>query len=225
MLAVTAFFVFASVAAAAVPGPRLTDVNPWRYDPGATGLVESDWLNRIGCPFDVRIATYDSGGTLVTSPYTAGGCPTQDRTDRNVQGLFLSKTGPTANVAAAGAELRGMQGSELQSIGYDIRKSGGYASPYGSHCGAGSPRFNVVTNFGLHFIGCASPPPTQIAEGGGFTRVAWTGAAAFPPIPPGALVQTIDIVMDEGTDAGPDNFGIAILDNIQYNGVSIGIRR
>ena len=30
--------------------------------------------------------------------------------------------------------------------------------------------------------------------------------------------------MDEGTDVGPDHFGIAILDNIMVNGVSVGHR-
>ena len=134
------------------------------------------------------------------------------------------KTGPTANVVAAGAELRGIAGIQLTDIGYDIRKHGGYDSPLGSHCGAGAPRFNVVTNFGTHFIGCASPPPVSQVMGMGWTRLAWSPAAAFPPIIPGSVVQTIDIVFDEGTDTGPDYFGLAILDNIMVNGVSVGRR-
>ncbi len=148
----------------------------------------------------------------------------QYRGDPNVQGLLLAKTGPTANVVAAGAELRGIAGIQLTDIGYDIRKHGGYNSPLGSHCGAGAPRFNVVTNFGTHFIGCASPPPVSQILGEGWTRLAWSPAAAFPPIIPGSVVQTIDIVFDEGTDTGPDHFGIAILDNIMVNGVSVGRR-
>ena len=112
----------------------------------------------------------------------------------------------------------------MTEIGYDIRKHGGYNSPLGSHCGAGAPRFNVVTNFGTHFIGCASPPPVSQVLGMGWTRLAWSPAAAFPPIIPGSVVQTIDIVFDEGTDTGPDYFGIAILDNIMVNGVSVGRR-
>ena len=39
-----------------------------------------------------------------------------------------------------------------------------------------------------------------------------------------ASSETIDIVFDEGTDTGPDYFGIAILDNIMVNGVSVGRR-
>ena len=223
LLAVTAFFVFAGVATAAAV-PKLQDVNPWEYDPYFGSLVEADWVNHIGCPTGAAINTYDANGNVVAGTFTAGGCPTQYRADRNVQGLMLAKTGPTANLASAGASLRGMQGGPLTEIGYDIRKQGGFASPYGSHCGAGAPRFNVVTAFGTHFIGCASPAPTQIAMGDGWTRLAWTPDQAFPPIPAGAVIQSIDLVMDEGTDVGPDHFGIAILDNIMVNGVSVGHR-
>ena len=221
LAAMVTFFAFVSIGAAA---PALRDVNPWEYDPFNGSLVESDWINHLGCPYNAAINTYDSSGNLVGGTYTDPGCPVQYRGDPNVQGLLLAKTGPTANVVAAGAELRGMAGAPLTSIGYDIRKHGGYDSSLGSHCGAGAPRFNVVTNFGTHFIGCASPPPVSQIMGMGWTRLAWSPAAAFPPIIPGSVVQTIDIVFDEGTDTGPDYFGIAILDNIMVNGVSVGRR-
>jgi hypothetical protein len=213
--AVAAFFVvFVPVAAAG----KLTEVAPWEFDPFNGSLVESDWINHIGCPNGAAINT----GTAGT--YTDPGCPTQYRADRNVQGLLLAKTGPTANIASAGATLKGVQGSALTDIGYDIRKHGGYASLLGSHCGAGAPRFNVVTDFGTHFIGCASPAPVAQTLGEGWTRMAWSPAAAFPPIPAGALVRSIDLVFDEGTDTGPDYFGMAIVDNIMVNGVSVGHR-
>ena len=35
-------------------------------------------------------------------------------------------------------------------------------------------------------------------------------------------VKSITIVFDEGTDTGPDNFGLAVIDNIDVNGVLIG---
>ena len=218
LAALAMFFVFASIGVAAPAPPRLTEVAPWQFDPFNGSLVESDWINHIGCPFQAEVNTPAAG------TYTDPGCPTQFRADPNVQGLLLAKTGPTANVAAAGAELKGVRGIVITSIGYDIRKFGGFASPLGSHCGAGSPRFNVVTTFGTHFIGCASPPPISQVLGQAWTRMAWSTAAAFPPIPPGAAVETIDIVFDEGTDTGPDNFGIAILDNIMVNGVAVGRR-
>ena len=37
-----------------------------------------------------------------------------------------------------------------------------------------------------------------------------------------APVKSIAIVFDEGQDTGPDNFGLAILDNIDVNGVLVG---
>ena len=212
------FFAFVSIGAAAVAPPKLTEVAPWEYDPYNGSLVESDWINHIGCPYRAEINTPAPG------TYTDPACATQYRADPNVQGLLLSKGGPTANIASAGAELKGVRDIVIDTIGYDIRKFGGYSSPLGSHCGAGAPRFNVVTNFGTHFIGCASPPPVSQVLGQGWTRMAWSPAAAFPPIPPGAAVQSIDIVFDEGTDTGPDFFGLAILDNIMVNGSTIGLR-
>jgi hypothetical protein len=35
-------------------------------------------------------------------------------------------------------------------------------------------------------------------------------------------VKSIEIIFDEGYDTGPDNFGAAILDNIDVNGVLVG---
>ena len=112
----------------------------------------------------------------------------------------------------------------ITSIGYDIRKFGGFASPLGSHCGGGAPRFNVVTTFGTHFIGCASPPPISAGARAGLDADGMVDRPPRPADPPGAVVETIDIVFDEGTDTGPDYFGIAILDNIMVNGVAVGRR-
>jgi hypothetical protein len=35
-------------------------------------------------------------------------------------------------------------------------------------------------------------------------------------------VKSISIVFDEGQDTGPDNFGLAVLDNIDVNGTLVG---
>ena len=35
-------------------------------------------------------------------------------------------------------------------------------------------------------------------------------------------VQSIAIVFDEGTDTGPDDFGLAVIDNIDINGTLVG---
>jgi hypothetical protein len=215
-LSLTAFFVVSGTASAA-----LNAVHPWTYDPMGTSLVESNWINHIGCPAPGANITTD-GSTL--TPYSNQACPTEGRRDRNIQGLLLAKTGPTANWAAAGASLKGVAGAPLASLGYDIRKHGGFASQYGSSCGAGAPRFNVVTDFGTHFVGCASPAPISQTMGEGWTRLAWSPAQAFPAIPADAPVRSIDLVFDEGTDVDPSHFGMAILDNITVNGSSIGLR-
>ena len=91
---------------------------------------------------------------------------------------------------------------------------GGSLSPLGSHCGAGAPRFLVLTLTGAIVIGCNSPAATTQVLGNGWTRLSWT-------IPPTA-VQRILIIFDEGQDTGPDFFGAAMLDNISVNGVMVG---
>jgi hypothetical protein len=76
-----------------------------------------------------------------------------------------------------------------------------------------------------HFIGCNSPPGVVEGASTGWVRLRWGAAglaAAFPPIAPTDTVKRIVIIFDEGTDAGPDNFGAAILDNIDVNGALVG---
>ena len=206
-------------------------VKPGQFDPGHTYLVQGAWLNGIGCPTDAFIAVPNSSFTGVagTAPFTDAACPTGDPKDQHNEGLLLVKTGPTSNFAAAVAELINVKGITLTELGYDIRKFGLSPDPVGSHCGAGAPRFNVITADGmLHFLGCNSPPaPTQMPSTMGWIRLRWDAAglaAAFPPILPGNVVTRIVIVFDEGQDAsgGPDQFGAAILDNIDVNGMLVG---
>jgi hypothetical protein len=155
--------------------------------------------------------------------------PDGDSSDHHNEGLLLVKTGPTNNFAAATAELTNVKTITLTELGYDIRKSGGDASsPLGSHCGAGAPRFDVVTTDGtVHFVGCNSPLAMVTATSNAWIRLRWFAAElamAFPPIMSTDVVQRIVIVFDEGTDAsgGPDEFGAAILDNIDVNGTLVG---
>jgi len=154
------------------------------------------------------------------------GCPTGDSSDHHNEGLLLVKTGPTNNFAAATAELTNVKGITLNELGYDIRKSVDSFSPNGSHCGAGAPRFDVVTSDGtVHFVGCNSPLGMVMAASNAWIRLRWGAAQlaeAFPPILPTDVVTRIVIVFDEGTDTGPDFFGAAILDNIDVNGTLVG---
>jgi hypothetical protein len=125
--------------------------------------------------------------------------------------LILSKNGPTTDCSAAGADVRGINGTVLTELGFDVRNGG--------HCGAGAPRFNVVTNDNqLHFIGgCANGTQTPDTPQQGWTRVRFdlTSLGGLP-------VKSVGLVFDEGTDTGPDFSGVVILDNIDINGTLIG---
>jgi hypothetical protein len=217
----TAGAIFAVAGYALATGSGFKEVDAWTYDPGHTHLVNGTWLSGAGCPTNARVFT----GTGYT-PYTAGGCPTGDSKDKNVQGLLLFKTGPTGNYASAGASLQHVNGIHLSELGYDIRKQAAPGSPVGSHCGAGAPRFDVITTDNVdHFVGCNSPPGAPTAAGDGWTRLRWNAAllaASFPPILPTDTIRSIDIVFDEGQDTAPDFFGAAVLDNIDVNGTIVG---
>lgn len=212
---------------------KFKEVRAGEFDPEKTFLVQGQWLSGIGCPTAAKTAACDptdpSCNETVPGPtYTDPACPTGDPKDRRNEGLLLAKTGPTTNVAAAGAELKHVRGIVLTELGYDIRKAGPtVADDRGSHCGAGAPRFNVETTTSFFFVGCNSPAPTTQTPGAGFIRLRWTpvqGFDAFTGVlgPITGTVKSISIIFDEGTDTGPDNFGLAVIDNIDVNGVIVG---
>ena len=196
-------------------------VVPFEFDPFRTSLVRAFWLRGTGCPTG---ATVNDGATQ--SSFTDDACPTGDLKDKKNEGLLLAKTGPTTNFAAAGAALNGVKGIPLSELGYDIRKQLLPVNTAGSHCGAGAPRFNVVTSDGVnHFVGCNSPPAVVMGASTGWIRLRWDPATAFPPIlPTNNTVRAITIIFDEAQDpsGGPDTFGLAVLDNIDVNGTLVG---
>jgi hypothetical protein len=129
--------------------------------------------------------------------------------------LELVKLEPTSEPSAAGALIEGVAGITLHELGFDSFDPG--------HCGAGAPRFNVtLTDGSLYFFGCVYGDHTN-APLPFFTRVRFTDADAAPqyvgqPPWPGfghAVVREMQIVFDEGTDAGP---GWALLTAIDING-------
>lgn len=192
-------------------GPQINAV-PFEYDPQHLEVVAAEWKGGIGCQeiFDPVCMT------------------SNDAHDNFVAGLLLVKSGSLVQNASAGVSLTGVKGITLTELGFDIRKKLSVSDSNGSHCGAGAPRFNITTSDGvLHFIGCNSPPADVQTVGLDWIRLRWTfvdGAhLAFPTsIGPGSTVSSISIVFDEGQDAGPDNFGLAVLDNIDVNGQLIG---
>jgi hypothetical protein len=197
------------------------------FDPANTFLVQAAWLDGIGCP---TAAKFSADG-VTTTPYTDPACPTGDSSDTHNQGLLLAKTGPTGNYASAGAQLSGVAGMALTELGYDLRKPTSAADPRGSHCGAGAPRFNVVTDDGAtYFVGCNSPVATSAGVGAGWLRLRWGGTVPLMAYNTSGVLtditnkkaKTIEIVFDEGQDTAPDNFGLAVLDNIDVNGTLVG---
>jgi hypothetical protein len=208
------------------------NVIPFEFDPVGTHLVASEWEEGIGCP--TNATTTPDGTTAVPNSYTDPACPTGDPSDRRNTGLLLAKTGPTANVAAAGATLKGVRGTAIAELGYDIRKPGAPADSRGSHCGAGAPRFNITLSDGSSFfLGCNSPvaPVQQFVLNSGWLRLRWgvagvlealNATTGLPENISGRQVREISILFDEGQDTAPDNFGMAVLDNVDVNGVMVG---
>ncbi|HXH82939.1 MAG TPA: hypothetical protein VNN07_08430 [Candidatus Tectomicrobia bacterium] len=164
-------------------------VKPLTFDPDDTGISSAAWVTHQGLP--------DAGGSD--------------------HALYLGKSGPTSTNAAALAQVDGEEGLVLTELGFDVRDDG--------HCGAGAPRFNVRISTGeLFFFGCAHG--TATAAGPGWKRIRFDDGDAFPQVAgsiwPGfgnAVVTSIVIVFDEGTDVG---VGLTHLDNIDVNGVLIG---
>jgi hypothetical protein len=209
------------------PNEGFHAVMPQDFDPGHTNLVEAGWLDGLGCPTGASVAISNATGTGIDhfEGFTDAACLMGDPKDKKNEGLLLVKTGPTNNFAAATAELKKVRGITLNELGYDIRKSGGtVASPLGSHCGGGAPRFNISTNMGFFFLGCNSVPPAMVANmSNAWLRLRWGPAElALLGIPPNAVVQRISILFDEGTDTGADFFGAAIIDNVDVNGTLVG---
>ena len=128
--------------------------------------------------------------------------------------LHLTKPCPTATNASSGASVNGVNGITLTELNFDYRNDG--------HCGAGAPRYNVVTSDDVtHFFGCASATKTATTDSN-WTNASWdptNPAQAFPVITAGETVKSIDIVFDEGTDQGN---GFAYLDNFSINSQIIG---
>jgi hypothetical protein len=209
------------------------EVEPDEFDPGESFLVQAAWLGGIGCPTEARAQVFrpPTFETTASVTVTDPACPTGDPDDDRVEGLLLAKTGPTANNAAAFAVIKDPP-EAITELGWDIRKPGTElsAGARGSHCGAGAPRWNITTRSGaLFFIGCNSPPATMQTPGQGFVRLRWGAATLAFPAGPGAPValaslevESLSIVFDESYDTGPDNFGLAVLDNIDVNGVLVG---
>jgi len=222
-----------ALATAAWGAGPFNNVEPHEFDPGHTFLVQAAWLQGLGCPTNAAVANYPA--TKPNAHYTA--CATGDTRDKQVEGLLLAKTGPSSNNAAATADLKNVNGVAVKELGYDLRKAGADVNdPRGSHCGAGAPRFDIRgQNNHLYIIGCNSPAATtdtpeganqewqRLRWGNGTTLNAYDASNGYALTNiSGMKVKAIELVFDEGQDTGPDNFGVAVLDNIDVNSTLVG---
>ena len=176
--------------------------------PAGARIVTAGWVNGIGLP--------DNGGD--SNP--VGLDPADLNNKTNVRdGLFLQKNGPTPVCSSAGATVGNLNGAI--TVGAPTNFEFDYRTAL--HCGAGAPRFNITYDLapGFSFAGCSAGTHTPSTLEAGWTHVVIDVTAvgqAFPPVPIGAKITAISIVFDEGTDAGPDFTGYAIIDNVQFDG-------
>ena len=74
--------------------------------------------------------------------------------------------------------------------------------------------------------GCTNTAPlTALQDSPQWSRATFftaDPAQSFPPIPPGARIRSITLIVDEGTDSSslqdPEGIGLAVVDNIDING-------
>lgn len=227
-LATLGFCFLATAAVVVAALPEFHEVKPIQFDPSKSQLVGAGWIEGIGCATD---ASYFDYYTNANATYTDPACLTGDIKDKKNEGLLLSKVGPLGNFAEAGAELKNVKGMAVTELGYDIRKPSSADDGRGSHCGAGSPRFQVRSGANVYYVGCTSPLANSVVAGTGFQRLRWGGSSSLMGYDAytfvltditGIIADAIFIEFDDSNEVGPDNFGAAILDNIALNGTLIG---
>ena len=228
----------AGIAVAA--DPPFNNAQPQTYDPAHTFMVSTGWIDGIGCPTNQPYAAYPA--TKPTSTYTDPACPTGDSKDNQNQGLLMNKVGPNANNVAAQVHLQNLKGQTIQELGYDLRKTGDTtggnpgSSPNGSQCDGEAPLWDITTTDGHEYvIACNSG---TVVSGGtpgssAWERVRWGNGSPIPaydeahgytysPDITGETIKDAYLVYYSGSDQAPTYFGMAILDNIDVNGVLVG---
>ncbi|HLZ72794.1 MAG TPA: hypothetical protein VKV26_23055 [Dehalococcoidia bacterium] len=191
LAAVTFALTLGSLAVASAAGPSIT-VKPGTF---------------VGTAGDCGPASPPATDAVASAWVAGQGLPDAGGSNH---ALYLQKFGATSDCSAALASVSGVSGISLTELGFDVRDDG--------HCGAGAPRFDVITMDGVdHFFGCFYGTHTPIARG--WTRVRFALGDAFPPVTATETVQSIEIVFDEGTDVGS---GFVYIDNIDVNGTIAG---
>jgi len=184
-------------AALAVTGLFMAVAMPWAAGAGAApsssySLTPSTFVGALNdCGPGYPAGT--PGGVVSEWDGTVGNPPPSIKLQKNV---------PTTDCSSADVTVNGVSGITLTELNFDVKT--------GEYCGAGAPRFNVLTSDNVtHFLGCAAGTQTDL--GNGWTHVVFdptNPAQAFPVIAPGTTVQSIGIVMDEQGQTHIDNVSI-----------------
>jgi hypothetical protein len=176
-----------------------------KYVKVVAGLLVFAALLFAAKTFKALPGVYDPDHTGIISSAWVPGIGLPDAGGSN-HGLYLAKEGPTETNAAAYAVIDGVEGITLADLGYDVKDGG--------HCSGGAPRFNVDASDGFHFVGACTNGTVAGVPAAGWTRYRFSLAQAFPPITPGATINSIAVLFDEE--------GSVIIDNIDVNDTLIG---
>jgi len=179
---------FALVGSALAQNASFTASRTFEFDPDRTGGAVANWSNGIG-----EQDTNGNGNTKF--------------------GLQLEKNVPIDANVAAGAVLNGLKGVAVESgdtMGYDMKNSSTSTNP----ANGSGPRFNVSWTLngtpGFSFVGGSNNATRSPACQ---DPVNWTRyrlnlqnpAQAFPPVPVGAVLQSVVLILDEPAKDTLDN--------------------
>ena len=205
---------YAGVVQISAPGSRAIDLpvslNVGSSSGGGGGGDDDSAIQAMPITSDPS-----QSGSVNAKWVSGAGVPDAHASDPQNQGLLITKTSTSDTKASAGIVINNADGMALTALGFDIRN--------GSQCTARTPAFVVVTSDGVnHTVGGCSKGTKQSSPAQGWTRLLFdpsNPAQATPPIASGTTVKTIQLVVNEGTEAGS---GMVILDNILVNRTVIG---
>jgi hypothetical protein len=183
-IAVIAAASLTGLASVIAQNANFTASRTFEFDPDKTGGAVANWSNGIG---------------------------EQDANGNTKFGLQLEKNAPIDANVSAGAVLNGLKGVVVlagDTLGYDMKNSSTSTT-----AGSG-PRFNVSWTLngtaGFSFVGGSNNATRSPACG---DPANWTTyrlglqnpAQAFPPVPVGAVLQSVVLILDEPAKDTLDN--------------------
>ncbi len=216
------------------PGSIRASVNPAGMAPGSYGAqinitAQNGKTTTVTVALIITSGRGGGGGTtggMFAQPYMSdtqsgtlaaawvdnlGASPLSTSDPRN-RGLVLAKSASALATAWAGASIQNVTGMSLTELGFDFRA--------GIQCSADSVHFVVFTSDTVaHTVGGCTNSSTIPASSAptGWMRLRFNPNQASPPI--NSPVQSISIELLNGsTSTG----SIAVIDNIEINGVPVG---